>query len=165
MIPADTFWLFLVKMQPQPSTSWLLTLPPCRSASGIIYPSKNYLKWRAIQLAIHSIVGAQIKYKQLQNIGEFYASICFHSRDTRLQIITIGNSKYLQLCIEGGFSLIQSHMYPILCICAYKYVRKVASMHNYNYLEIPSLSIIPQEGKQILACNSPQLCSYSQCIY
>ena len=28
------------------------------SASGIIYPSKNYLKWQAIQLAIHSIVGA-----------------------------------------------------------------------------------------------------------
>ena len=29
-----------------------------RSASGIDYPSKNYLKWRAIQLAIHSTVGA-----------------------------------------------------------------------------------------------------------
>ena len=35
------------------------TLPPCKNASGIDYPSKkNYLKWRAIQLAIHSTVGA-----------------------------------------------------------------------------------------------------------
>ena len=34
------------------------TLPHCRNASGIDYPSKNYLKWRAIQLAIHSTVGA-----------------------------------------------------------------------------------------------------------
>ena len=39
------------------------TLPPCKSASGIDYPSKNYLKWRAIQLAIYSIVGAWIEYK------------------------------------------------------------------------------------------------------
>ena len=32
---------------------------PCKNASGIDYPSKkNYLKWRAIQLAIHSTVGA-----------------------------------------------------------------------------------------------------------
>ena len=34
-----------------------LTLPPCRNASGIDYPSKIYLKWRAIQLTIHSTVG------------------------------------------------------------------------------------------------------------
>ena len=33
------------------------TLPPCRSASGIGYSSKNYLKWQEIQLAMHSIVG------------------------------------------------------------------------------------------------------------
>ena len=33
------------------------TLTPCRSASGIGYTCKNYLKWWAIQLAIHSIVG------------------------------------------------------------------------------------------------------------
>ena len=40
------------------------TLPPCRNASGIDYPSKkNYLKWRAIQLAIHSTVGARVEYK------------------------------------------------------------------------------------------------------
>ena len=32
--------------------------PPGRSASGIDSTSKNYLKWRAIQLVIHSIVGA-----------------------------------------------------------------------------------------------------------
>ena len=39
------------------------TLPPCRNASGIDYTSKNYLKWRAIQLAIHSTVGARVEYK------------------------------------------------------------------------------------------------------
>ena len=40
------------------------TLTPCRNAGGIDYPSKkNYLKWRAIQLAIHSTVGAQVEYK------------------------------------------------------------------------------------------------------
>ena len=41
------------------------TLPPYRSAGGIGYASKycNYLKWWAIQLAIHSIVGEQIDYK------------------------------------------------------------------------------------------------------
>ena len=33
------------------------TLPPCRSTSGIGYASKNYLKWQAIQLAVHSTVG------------------------------------------------------------------------------------------------------------
>ena len=39
------------------------TLPPCTNASGIDYPSKIYLKWRAIQLAIHSTVGAWVEYK------------------------------------------------------------------------------------------------------
>ena len=34
------------------------TLPPCRSASSIDYPVKSYLKWLAVQLAIHSIVDA-----------------------------------------------------------------------------------------------------------
>ena len=33
------------------------TLPPCRSATGICYASKNYLNWWEIQLAIHPIVG------------------------------------------------------------------------------------------------------------
>ena len=38
--------------------------PPCKNASGIDYtPVKNYLKWRAIQLAIHSTVGAWVEYK------------------------------------------------------------------------------------------------------
>ena len=39
------------------------TLPPCRSATDIGYTSKNYLKLREIQIAIHLIVGAQIDYK------------------------------------------------------------------------------------------------------
>ena len=40
--------------------------PPGRNASGIDYPSKkNYLKWRAIQLAIHSTVGPWVEYKYL----------------------------------------------------------------------------------------------------
>ena len=34
------------------------SLPPCRSASGIYYPVKNYLKWQAIQLAIFLTVDA-----------------------------------------------------------------------------------------------------------
>ena len=35
-----------------------------RNASGIDYtPVKIYLKWRAIQLAIHSTVGAWVEYK------------------------------------------------------------------------------------------------------
>ena len=34
------------------------TLPPCRNASGIDYPSKKLSKWWAIQLAIHLTVGA-----------------------------------------------------------------------------------------------------------
>ena len=34
------------------------TLPPYRSASSIDYPVKNYLKWWAIQIAIHSIADA-----------------------------------------------------------------------------------------------------------
>ena len=32
------------------------TLPPHRSATGIGYASKNYLKWQEIQLAIHKMV-------------------------------------------------------------------------------------------------------------
>ena len=31
-------------------------LPPCRSASGIGYASKNYLKWQETQLAIQCTV-------------------------------------------------------------------------------------------------------------
>ena len=43
------------------ATRLLPTLPPYRSASGGIgYVSKNYLKWQAIQLAIHSIVDKYI---------------------------------------------------------------------------------------------------------
>ena len=44
------------------------------------------------------------------NCGEFHASTCFPSRDTTPQIIKIGISKDLQLCVEGGFSQIQSHI-------------------------------------------------------
>ena len=41
------------------------TLPPCRSASGIDYPSKKLSKMAAIhnQHVIHSIVDAYIEYK------------------------------------------------------------------------------------------------------
>ena len=39
------------------ATHPLPILPPCRSASGIGYASKNYLKWQVIQLAIYLIVG------------------------------------------------------------------------------------------------------------
>ena len=36
---------------------FVATLPPCKSATGIGYASKNYLKWQEIQLVIHPIVG------------------------------------------------------------------------------------------------------------
>ena len=39
------------------------TFPPYRSATGIGYASKNYLKWLEIQLAIHPVVGRYIDYK------------------------------------------------------------------------------------------------------
>ena len=41
-------------------------LPPTHPAKMLVVlttPVKNYLKWRAIQLAIHSTVGAQVEYK------------------------------------------------------------------------------------------------------
>ena len=45
-----------------PATSWLPALPPLSHPAGMLVvlttPVKNYLKWRAIQLAIHSTVGA-----------------------------------------------------------------------------------------------------------
>ena len=34
--------------------------PPYRRTSVFGYASKNYLEWRAIQLAIHSIIGAEM---------------------------------------------------------------------------------------------------------
>ena len=36
---------------------------PARMLVVLTTPVKNYLKWRAIQLAIHSTVGAQVEYK------------------------------------------------------------------------------------------------------
>ena len=99
MTPVDAIWLLLVKTQPLPATLWLPALPPPSHPVGMLVvlttPVKNYLKWRAIQLAIHSTVGAQIEYKQLQNRGEFHASIYFPSQDTTLQIIKVGISKDL----------------------------------------------------------------------
>ena len=59
MATMDAIWLVLVNTEPLPTTSWLPAHPPLpsyRSASGIGYASKNYLKWWEIQLAIHSIV-------------------------------------------------------------------------------------------------------------
>ena len=94
MSPVDAIWLFLVKTQLLPATSWL----PAHPAGMLVVltiPVKNYLKWRAIQLAIHSTIGAWVEYKQLQNRGKFHASTCFPSRDTTPQIIKIGISKDL----------------------------------------------------------------------
>ena len=42
------------------------TLPPSHPAGMLVVLTtlvKNYLKWRAIQLAIHSTVGAWVEYK------------------------------------------------------------------------------------------------------
>ena len=41
MAPMDAIWLVLVKTEPLPATSWLPTLPPCRSATGIGYAMKK----------------------------------------------------------------------------------------------------------------------------
>ena len=35
---------------------FVATLPPCRSDTGIGYASKNYLKWREIQLANNELL-------------------------------------------------------------------------------------------------------------
>ena len=42
------------------------TLPPCKSASGTDHVSKNYLKWWAIHLVIHSIVNEQTIIKRIK---------------------------------------------------------------------------------------------------
>ena len=52
----DGIWLVLVKVQPLPATLWL-PAHQYRSATGIGYASKNYLKSWEIQVAIHPIVG------------------------------------------------------------------------------------------------------------
>ena len=61
MAPMDAIWLFLVLTQPLPPTTRLShALPPYRSAIVVLHGyaiSKNYLKYRAIQLAMLSIVG------------------------------------------------------------------------------------------------------------
>ena len=46
----------------------------------------------------------------------------FPSRDTTPQIIKIGISKDLQLCVEGGFSQIQSHLYNAAMKCKRSYI-------------------------------------------
>ena len=110
-------WLVSVKTQALPTTSWLHAhppLPPYRSASGIGYTSKNYLKWWEIQLAIHPIVDEQIDYKQLQNCDKLHVSISFSSRVIILKIIIIGISKDFYLRVEGRLSQIQSHIIAIV---------------------------------------------------
>ena len=95
MAPLDDIWLILVKTQPLPGTSWLPSHPV-----GVLLVLamlvKNYLKWQETQLAIHPIVGGQVDYKQLQNLGKFHLSIYLPSElQLLLQIIKIGISKYL----------------------------------------------------------------------
>ena len=63
MTPVDAIWLFLVKTYVAFACHFMAThppptVPPCRSASGIDYLSKKLSKMAAIQLAIHSTVGA-----------------------------------------------------------------------------------------------------------
>ena len=55
--------VLVVLAMPVKITSWLPTLSTYSNASGIGYASKTYLKWLAIQLAIHSIVGEYIDYR------------------------------------------------------------------------------------------------------
>ena len=82
MAPMYAIWLVLVKTQPtRPPT----TLLPYRSATGIDYGSKKYLKWWEIQL----VITQQLVNKQLQKCGKFDLSISFPSRVIVLQIIKI----------------------------------------------------------------------------
>ena len=54
MAPIDAIWLFALLMElPLCGSSPLSTLHAC----DIGVASKNYLKWRAIQLVIHLIIG------------------------------------------------------------------------------------------------------------
>ena len=64
---------------------------PYRSACGIDI-SNEKIKWQAIQLAIHSIVGTYIDY---ENRGKLHASICYPSQDIIFQITKISICKYL----------------------------------------------------------------------
>ena len=72
---------------------WLPTTPlhPIEVLVVLATSVKNYLKWQAIQLAIHSTVGEEIDYACMH----MHACICLPSQDTVFQIITIGISKYL----------------------------------------------------------------------
>ena len=58
MTPVDAIWLFLVNPPPPSHPSH-----PAQMLVVLTTPVKNYLKWRAIQLAIHSTVGAWVEYK------------------------------------------------------------------------------------------------------
>ena len=53
----DAIWLFQAKMTFACHFIATHLPPPYRSAIGIGYTSKNYLKWWEIELAVHSIVG------------------------------------------------------------------------------------------------------------
>ena len=54
--PTDAIWLFSLYTYVPLTFHFMAppTLHPYRSACGIGIASKNYLKWRAIQLAIHT---------------------------------------------------------------------------------------------------------------
>ena len=57
------------------------------------------------------------------------APVFLPSRDTTPQIIIIGISKDLQLCVEGGFSQIQSHI-PYIQIVAVFQIHHVRDHHS-----------------------------------
>ena len=49
--------LYILSLHVAFAPHFMATHPPYRSASSFGYASKNYLQWRTIQLAIHSMVG------------------------------------------------------------------------------------------------------------
>ena len=133
MTPVDAIWLFSEDialacnfMAPRPP-------PPSHHVRVLVVPAtpvRNYLKWWAIQLAIYSIVGTQIEYKQLQNCGEFHASICFPSQDmyntsvflniyncaSKVAILKSSHSQYFyHLYLIGNFNILMKIQY-----CAWK---------------------------------------------
>ena len=108
MAPMEVSWLFLVKMQPLPATSWLPTVPtvpPYRSVNGIGYASKNYLKWQENQLAIQCTIDTMDYFEQLQICEETRAGSPNHSGDImnyKIVFLNIYNCMYKTLFCKSS---------------------------------------------------------------
>ena len=91
---------------------------------------KNYLKWRAIQLASLSTVDPLNYLVQLQICGKLRASSIRQTPDIMNRIFQNGISKYLYMCEQCTFSQIRSHI-AILNFIVFKVVR-IRLLHYKN---------------------------------